>query len=92
MLLRGYNNKTLPKQQLLKAHLSWTFGYQLRPPAGNSEPFPQVIPGHSPSPLQQSLCLGYIVTLLNQVSKPLHSVCEASSKLVSGAWTLGKGM
>lgn len=38
-----------------------------------------------------AVSLGHIVTLLNQVSKPFQSGFEASTKLVSGAWKLGKG-
>lgn len=67
-MVRCYN-KTLPKEQILRAYLSWTLGYQPSPTAGNSEPFPQVVPeDHSPSPLEQYFCSDYTVTLLNQVS------------------------
>lgn len=53
MVVRCY--KMLPKEQLLRAYLSWTLGYQPSSPAGNSEPFQQVVPeDHSPSPLEQS--------------------------------------
>lgn len=87
VILRQYYSGNVLQEDITQGTISQSLpqlDFGLPTSAGNSEPFPQVVPEDcSPSPLEQCLCSDYTVTLLNQAT--LQSVSEASSKLASGA-------